>query len=498
MARQSLWKYACSLLLFHFTFCSTALDAKDKARHFKTTTPIKYVVLIFPENRSFDHFFGTYPHAENLPGEPPFKAKPNTPTVNGLSQGLIRLNQNLIRPFRFAPSQAFTCDPEHDTPNFLQDDANAGLLDQFVQVNEGNCLTVMGYFDGNTVTALWNYAQRFAMSDNSHSTNFDPSAPGAINLISGQTHGAIPADVANFTVAGTLIGDADPLYDKCSSGQVAELTGRNVGNLLNEHNITWGWFSGGFRNCDQFHLDSQGRPVKDYVPHHEPFQFYASTSNPEHLPPSSPSMIGYQDQANHQYDIEDFWTALKIHNLPAVSFIKPPAYQDCHPGNSDPLAFQTFLVETVNRLQKSPEWRKMAIIIAFDDSGGWYDHAMPPIINDSQAEYDTLVPPGNAGTNPPLGGYQGRAAYGIRMPLLIISPFAKVNYVDHAVTDQTSVLRFIEDNWNLGRIGDYSFDEFAGSLLPLFDFQNPNYKRLILDPNTGLKKKSRKRDHSIK
>lgn len=498
MVEHSLWKYVCSLLLFHFALCPAVSESKNKARDFKTETPIKYVVVIFPENCSFDHFFGTYPYALNLPGEPRFKAKPNTPTINGLTEGIIRLNQNLVRPFRLAPSQACTCDPDHETPTPLEDDAHAGLLDQFVQVNP-DCPKVMGYFDGNTVTALWNYAQRFAMSDNFHSTNFDPSAPGHINLISGQTHGALPANLANFTVDGTMIGDVDPLFDKCSSKtQRVELTGKNVGNLLNDRNITWGWFQGGFRNCNQAHLSCPGRLVKDYVPHHQPFQYYASTCNPEHLPPSSPSMIGYQDQANHQYDIEDFWTALKIHNLPAVSFLKPPAYQDCHPGYSSPLAFQTFLVKTVNRLQKSPEWRKMAIIIVFDDSGGWYDHEMPPIVNDSQTQYDVLVAPGNAGSNPPLCGYQGRLAYGMRIPYLILSPFAKSNYVDHSITDQTSVLRFIEDNWSLGRIGDCSFDEFAGSLLPFFDFYNPNYKPLILNSKTGLVKKKRTRASSFR
>lgn len=487
-------------LLLSFTACFSLLadchchssSSSDSpifdALRFKTQTPIKHLVIIYAENASFDHFFGTYPKALNLPGEPPFYPKCNTPTVNGLSRGLLNHNTNVIPPFRLDRSQAATCNPSH-TYTKLQTAAHAGLMDQFVEINP-TCPDCMGYFDGNTVTALWNYAQYFAMSDNFYSTTFTPSTPGAINLVSGQTHGAIPANLVVstriYTIDGTIIDDADPFFDKCSGPIQAQLTGRNVGNLLNDKNITWGWFQGGFRHCNRTHVGSNGIPVADYVPHHEPFQYYSSTANPNHLPPSSKNKIGFQDQANHQYDLQDFWTAAKIHQLPAVSFLKPPAYRNNHPGNSDPLAFQIFLVNTLNRLQKLPEWNTMAVIIGWDDAGGWYDHVMSPIINQSQTAADALVAPGNAGNHPPAGGYQGRLAYGMRVPFIIVSPFAKANFVDHSVLDQTSILRFIEDNWSLGRIGDHSFDRQAGSILNLFDFKHLRFQKLFLDPKTGL------------
>ncbi len=487
-------------------FCSL-LGAKSKeiseeekffAKSYHTATPIKYVVIIYGENTSFDHYFGTYPFALNPSGEPHFKPKSNTPSINGLSFGLVNHNTNLINPFRLARSQAATCSPSH-TYTLLQIGAHGGLMDRFVQISS-QCPVAMGYFDGNTVTALWNYAQRFAMSDNCYSTTMTPSAPGAINLVSGQTHGAIPPNLTVgqevFTIDGTLIDDADPAFDICSSNPTVALTGKNVGDLLNAKNITWGWFQGGFANCQRFHIGSNGLPVADYVPHHEPFQFYPSTANPQHLPPSSKKFIGFQDQANHQYDLESFWEAIERHNLPAVSFLKPPAYQNGHPGYSDPLALQKFLVKTINRLQQLPEWRHMAIILAWDDSGGWYDHVMPPIINQSHTPVDALLGPGDAG-NPPPSAYQPRLAYGMRVPLLIISPFAKSNFVDHSVTDQTSILRFIEDNWFLGRIGDQSFDEVAGSLYHLFDFDKPRYDILLLNSNTGRPLRKRKNNHSL-
>lgn len=476
-----------SFLLTCLLFSST-LSAKSS-----TKTPIKHLVVIYQENRTFEHYFGSYPKAENNPGETFFKARRSTPTVNGLSKPLKTLNKNLAQPFRLSPIQAAVDinNPTH-TYTALQAAIDSGLMDQFVQKNGVNCSPpgiVMGYFDGNTVTALWNYAQYFSLSDNFHTTTIGPSTPGVINLVSGQTHGAIPTDLFEgltpITVTGTLINDIDPTFDQCSAQPTVQLTGLNVGNLLNAKGITWGWFQGGFNDCSASHVGPDGLIVIDYIPHHNPFQYYASTANPEHLPPSSLRMIGKTDQANHNYDLQTFWKAAKEGFLPSVSFLKASAYQDGHPGHSSPLFEQQFLVETINRLQELPEWKNMAIIIAYDDSGGWYDHEMPPIINQSNIFPDALVSLGSAGTIPPIGGYEGRPAYGFRVPFILISPFAKENFVDHTLIDQTSILRFIEDNWSLGRIGDNSFDAFAASLSNMFDFKRRNDRKLFLDPSNG-------------
>ncbi len=128
----------------------------------------------------------------------------------------------------------------------------------------------------------------------------------------------------------------------------------------------------------------------------------------------------------------------------------------------------------------------MAIIITYDDSGGLYDHEPPILINDSQLTiYDVFSGHGLAGSKYPLGGYQGRPSYSQRVPFLLISNLAKQNFVDHTLTDQTSIIRFIEDNWNLGRIGDYSFDSFAGSLMNMFYFKKRELRHLFLNQNNG-------------
>ncbi len=171
--------------------------------------------------------------------------------------------------------------------------------------------------------------------------------------------------------------------------------------------------------------------------------------------------------------------------MPAVSFLKAPAYQDGHAGYSDPLDEQTFLVNTINQLEKSSAWSSTAVIIAYDDSDGWYDHVVAPIVSPSQSSADALTSSGLCGKTA-ANVYEGRCGYGPRLPLLVISPYAKQNYVDHALTDQSSILRFIEDNWQVGRIGDHSFDAIAGSLNGFFDFHSrQSNKPLFLDPATG-------------
>jgi phospholipase C len=503
-------------------------------------TPIKHLVVIFQENVSFDHYFATYPNATNPSGEPVFTGAGATPSVNGLSGALLTNNQNLDQPFRLDRSQALTCDQDHGYTD-EQKAVDQGLVDQYVQSAEGKASnptqycpqdangtldTVMGYYDGNTVTAIWNYAQTFAMDDNSYGTTFGPSTPGAINPISGETagvlcgpptanygdiplcgeKGAAPASLASVAApsgssTGTSISDSDPYWDICSRQDASALSassGKNVGDLLNAAGVAWGWFEGGFAlaadgTCSTKHVGEAAdaaagidpatdkNNVTDYIPHHEPFQYYASTANPMHLPPTSVAMIGQTDQANHQYDLAAFWQAANAGNMPAVSFLKAPAYQDGHAGYSDPLDEQAFLVNTINQLEKLPSWQSTAVVISYDDSDGWYDHAMPPIISQSNTALDAGC--GTANTE----NIAARCGYGPRLPLIVISPFAKQNYVSHVLTDQSSILRFVEDNWLGGRrIDPASFDNVAGSLLDMFDFSRVDGRTLILDPTTGL------------
>jgi len=498
-----------------------------------TATPIKHLVVIFQENVSFDHYFATYPNAANPAGEPRFVAAPGTPSVNGLTGTLLTNNPNATNPvngkgqtnpFRLDRSEAATADQDHDyTPEQLAFDH--GLMDAFpASVGTagpppsgtpivGTTGLTMGYYDGNTVTAYWNYAQRYAMSDNSYDTNFGPSTPGAINLISGQTNG-VTTDVnpGGSTIGDggngvTLISDADPVGDVCSttSGELVRFGGKNVGDLLNAAGVTWGFFEGGFNlgvtnpdgstGCKRSHTSTVTATKKaDYIPHHQPFQYYASTANPTHARPKSVALIGHAgDGANHQYDTQDFFDAVSAGNFPAVSYLKAPGYQDGHAGYSDPLDEQTFVVTVINFLQRQRDWESTAVVIAYDDSDGWYDHALGQIVNQSATDADALSGTGLCGSGvAALPGIatqhaQGRCGFGPRLPLLVISPWARHNFVDHTITDQSSILRFVEDNWLNGkRIGAGSFDTIANPINNMFEFQAPlNLEPLVLDPSTG-------------
>ena len=497
-----------------------------------TATPIKHLVVLFDENISFDHYFGTYPYAANTDGTT-FTPKPGTPTVNGLytsitSTGpvgpLLTDNPNTYNPQRLTPAEALTCDQNHDyTPE--QEAEDNGKMDMFVQDTESDdCSTtgayygppgiVMDYYDGNTVTAEWNYAQNYAMSDNNWDTTFGPSTEGAISVTSGLSSdgyavtpsGTKTTDPNAVTAGGTIYGDLDPYYDQCSdsnhTGTNPEgvLTGKNIGDLLNAKHITWGWFQGGFTPtstnsggavCGAQSENIAGTELNEYTPHWEPFQFNATTANPAHLAPSSESAIGRTDRANHQYDLSDFFETLTDGNMPSVSYLKPTTAQSGHPGESDPLDEQQWIVNTVNQIEESKYWRSTAIVITYDDSDGWYDHVSPEsagaVVNGS---HNSRIDQAACEAAPvKLGHANGRCGYSQRLPMIVISPWTRENYVSNNLTDTTSVVNFIEDNW-LGceRIKN-SFDATSGSLdAPggLLDFSvKPHDTPVILNPTTG-------------
>jgi phospholipase C len=619
-------------------------SAHAKTSEPATTTPIKHVVVIFQENVSFDHYFGTYPHAANSDGQA-FKASKSTPAADGLppatsesippalrhAENLLYANPNSSQPQRLDSSPTglagnaggqLTCDQDHNYSD-EQQSFDSGAMNRFVQsvgTGTGNTpfgtpcspATVMDYYDGNTVTALWNYAQHYAMSDNSYGTTFGPSAPGAVSLVSGDTGNVDTSHLANSPSIATstspnadltanglggysLTSDAQPYWDDCSTRDAVALSGTNIGDELNAAGLSWGWFEGGLRPStsyqealtatgktgqptstftpDQFssyfastanrpahssnqNLCSSVHPIgvalggtgqwgykDDYIPHHEPFQYYASTANPHHLTiPTNGSgqdtlaglqEIGNDTQSyangvpqfntpNHQYDTSDFNQLLEAINrrelsasaLPAVSFLKASGYQDGHAAYSEPADEQQFVTSTVNELMRSPDWRNTVVIVNYDDSDGWYDHAYSGVTNPSLSPADNLtntsltVPTtgtsGQCGGNPqgtpetptPLAGEQGRCGFGPRLPMMVISPYAKKDAVDHNLSDQASMVNFIEDNWSLAGIPGSADQALAGKdasegipfdLAGMFEFSGKHNGKLYLNPATGQK-----------
>jgi phospholipase C len=534
---------ACSAIVCAVSLGVTGPAGAQSPETGATATPIEHLVVLFNENVSFDHYFATYPKAANVPGEPSFTAVAGTPPVNNLAAAHLLTNnpnftntangEDAAEPFRLDRSQANTKSQSHayTAEQLAYDRGKADLFPKYTGHGTaggagafGSRGQVMGYFDGNTVTALWRYAQHFAMSDEAYTDTYGPSTPGAIEVISGQTNGMLPitssypastmAKASYYVDDGqggrTLINDVDPAIDVCSKGDAVFMAGRNIGDLLNDDGISWGGFMGGFdldtKNANgttacarSTHSDVVGTDVRDYVPHHNWFAYYRSTANASHARPSSVSAIGHtlsgagsHDPANHEYDVDDFYAAVKAGNFPAVSYIKQPAYQDGHPGNSDPLDEQAGMVKLINFLEQQPDWKHTAVIVTYDDSDGWYDHAAAKVTSSSYDAVDQVDGPGVCGTGPAAGGLadkpvNGRCGPGTRIPFIVISPWAKVNAVSHTPISQASVVRFIEDNWLHGkRLGGGSFDATAGSIMNLFDFRSGGHvPPLMLDPVTG-------------
>ena len=524
--------------------CATALTLTAGSYAFakdaKTATPIKHLVVIYQENVSFDHYFATYPNATNPPGETPFYARKNTPTnINTVQNaGLLTNNPNYLNPlngagaanpFRLDVTQVATADQNHSyTPEQqAEDNGAADLFPLYTGVGTpggvgafGTTGQVMGYFDGNTVTAMWNYAQHFAMSDSARTDGYGPSTPGALEAISGQlngveivldTNGKTSFYVPDGQGGDTLIGDVDPGYDVCSStSDTAKMAGNNIGDLLNAANITWGGFMGGFNlsltnangttGCARTTTSLYtGVTENDYIQHHNWFQYYQSTANPTHARPNSVQDIGYTydrgtntvDPANHEYDVNDFYAAVSAGNFPAVSYIKAPAYEDGHAGYSDPADEQYFLVSLINFLQHRKDWKDTAVVIAYDDSDGWYDHAYAAPVTASYTSADQINGNGVCGTGTPPNGLSGlpvngRCGAGLRTPFMVISKFAKKNYVSHVAITQASIVQFIEDNWlQSARLGGGSFDATTGSIMDMFNFSDAKAQELYLNPQTG-------------
>jgi phospholipase C len=601
-----------------------------------TATPIQHLVVITGENISFDHYFGTYPVAANTDGQP-FSPRPGTPAVDGLAPAtdsslpaalqhttnLLTNNANSAPPQRLDSSATglqggaggeLTCDQDnHYGPE--QAAFDGGAMDGFVPhtgTGSGSsdfnqpcqASTVMDYYDGNTVTAMWNYAQHFAMSDNSYETTFGGTGPGHINIASGNTTVDMSHHSGTLTIATaaspdkqltpnglttngqpgySLTNNANPYWDDCSLSASVALSGTNIGDELNAAGVSWGYFKGGFGPTTTFATATGGtQATSDFIPHEfvnstfwqsaphataneglcnswhaigaalnnrlpgqygkspggygfnndlslnqNPFQFYESTANPHHLSVPTDSAgndtltgletIGWDTQSyvngqpqfdtpNHQYDMTDFDQLVAAINsgnlppsaLPAVTFLKAPTYETGHAADSDPADEQQFVVREINALEQTPDWAHTAVIVAYDDSDGWYDHAYSGITNPSLSVADALTGTGKCGPSPqtsaPLGDEQGRCGFGPRMPLLVISPCAAPDYVDHNLSDQSSIINFIEYNWGLPGIPD-SFDQVLKAtdktegipfdLAGLFNFSDCNQPPLMLNPDTG-------------
>ncbi len=502
---------------------------------------VKYVFVIYQENRSFDSYFGTYPGADGL-----FTNKPkDTP---GFYQPLENTNGTMgtIRPFRIGPKQfaADTDDVDHSHPSIVAKmDIKGGIpqMDRFALTEERRFVTsgkpslmakqmgelTMAYEDCNTIPLLWRYADRFVLFDHIFQEMAGPSTLGNISIIAaqtGQTQWALhPNEAYKGNGASSpgvpVMNDEDPFWgsplDPTPKAEKMPVNphdfppGRKVHTQINltfaslpltlqedhlqsvtrddrkprtdladvrqditfiskrrESRVAFGWYQEGYDskhvNMDDGPLDAFGLHAA-YVTHHNGPQYFGYIAN-------NPKM------REELHGLHDFFNALKQRTLPksgGVFFVKggfknpfhlkpsdpDPSVQknfqgdDDHPAYSDAQISEALVAEAVNAIAASPYWNESAIIITWDDSEGDYDQVPPPIL--------ARGPDGSAISDGP------------RVPLILISPYARTHYVAHEEGNQASVVKFVDTVFNLPPLA-FLPDEERGRKLGEKEFGQKN------------------------
>ena len=407
-----------------------------------TKPPLDHVIVIYLENRPFDQVFGLFPGAEGIAQAGPAatqvdrNGKPYEvlPPLRGATPNTTRpptqLPDNLPnRPFDLQPfvpmDQTFNIAGAEAGNRFYQEQMaiNGGKMDRFVSVSTS---LTMGYYDGRSL-AMWKLAEQYVLADHFFHATFGGTGPNHLWLFCActATWPNAPADlVAQVATDGTLIKDGvvtpDGYLVNNWTPDQAKLIPRqsapHIGDRLDAAGVSWAWYTAGW---------SAGQYASVFAP----FAFFPTTAS------------GTPGATRHLKDEEDFLAALKGPDLPAVAIVKPAL--NAHPIQGPGLvAGDRHTAELVKAIQDSAYWKSTAIIVAFDEAGGLWDHVAPPKVD--------------------------RWGPGTRVPAIIVSPYAKKGFVDKTVYDTTSILRFIEWRWNLQPLGER--DAKANNLLNAFDF----------------------------
>jgi phospholipase C len=419
---------------------------------------LNHIVVIYQENWSFDSLYGHYPGADNLDN-----ASPTTTQVDKDGKPYASLPQPLNTDFSPpVPDPRFPSDmpvAPFDTIKYVganqltgdlvhryyqeQYQIDGGKMDKFVAWSDAAGL-VMSYYDATNMPE-GKLAQQYTMMDNFFHSAFGgsflnhqflicacaptwPEAPSSIVAQLGPD-GVMTRD-GQVTPDGYAVNTSysinspHPASVTDAAMLVPEQTAPTIGDRLTDANVSWVWYSGGWDNAELGHPD----PLFQF--HHQPFAFYANYAD------------GTPGRAAHLKDEGDFYTDVASNTLPAVTFIKPLGADNEHPGYATLLNGQQHVADLVAAVQNSPYWQDTAIIITYDEHGGRWDHVPPPVI-------DKWGP-------------------GIRVPAIVISPFARKAFVDHTQYETASILKLIEERWNLAPLGDR--DAHAGDMLTAFDF----------------------------
>ncbi|HVZ39414.1 MAG TPA: alkaline phosphatase family protein [Candidatus Kapabacteria bacterium] len=410
---------------------------------------INHVVVIYLENHSFDNLYGEFAGAEGLSNA----TAANTTQIDANGAPYLYLPQsdtvnfpaNLPnKPFnidQYVPAGQKTRDLVH---RFYQEQMqiDGGRMDKFAQLSDAKGLS-MGYYH-TAQFPLATEAQRYTLCDHFFHGAFGGSFLNHIWLIAAAPPvfpNAPSSVVAKLDSSGKLVTDGFVTPDGyavntsftvnaphpsnvAAANLVPNQTIPTIGDRLTAAGVSWAWYSGGWTAA------LAGNPDPTFQFHHQPFAYFANYAD------------GTQAKADHLKDESEFITAAKNGTLPAVCWVKPIGIENEHPGYADVVTGEGHVDSLINVIRSGPNWKDCAIIITYDENGGFWDHVAPPVV-------DKWGP-------------------GSRVPTIIISPFAKVGYVDKTTYETTSILAFIEKRWNLPPLG--TRDAAAVPMLNAFSF----------------------------
>jgi acid phosphatase len=410
-----------------------------------TLDDVKHIIVIYTENHSFDNLYGLFPGADGVANasntatqvDRAGKIYATLPqpmdTTKKPAQPDPRFPANLPnKPFdigRYAPIDVKTGDLVHRYWHEIEQ-IDSGKMDKFVAWSDAKGLA-MGYYDGSSM-AMWKVAQQYVLADHFFHAAFGGSFLNHFWLICACTpryENAPKSLVATFDSAGHLIDKGPdvvtpdgyavntmftvyqphPASITDTTKLLPPQTMPTIGDRLTEKGIDWAWYSGGWNDALAGHPD----PLFQF--HHQPFIYFKSYAD------------GTEAKAQHLKDYRDFERALAAGTLPPVSFYKPIGALNQHPGYAEVMAGDQHLADVLAKIEASPIWKNTVIIITADEHGGYWDHVPPPVVD--------------------------RWGPGVRVPTLIISPFAKKGFVDHTVYDTTSILKFIETRYGIQPLG---------------------------------------------
>ena len=418
---------------------------------------INHLVVIYDENRSFDNLYGGFEDANGLSeASATSKTQIDVTTGQPYTGCLPQTDPNLVGkciangPFditKYIPADKRTSDLVH---RFYQEQVqiDGGKMDKFVAVSDAKGLA-MGYYP-TAQLPMAKEAANYVLSDNFFHGAFGGSflnhqwlvcacTPVFANAVrDGGTHdlhsvlgaNGVPTKDAQLTTVSTgdyAVNTIQPFNQPYAPGtpdwkRLPMLHNANIGDELSAKNISWAWYSGAWNAAVAGTLT----PAMNFQWHHQPFNYYANYAP------------GTTARAQHLKDETDFIAAAKAGKLPTVSFVKPMGPDNEHPGYTDLITGEKHLIDLIQDVRNGPNWKDTAIVITYDENGGFWDHVAPP----SEPKHSDKWGPGS------------------RVPTIIISPLAKKHYVDHTLYDTTSILATIERRWNLEPLGSRDAQAF--------------------------------------